>query len=60
MKIDNLNLVHLMDPGRVENLKNIFRLELWPDSEQDLSLVFMESSVNMGGRRPLEPHQREG
>lgn len=25
MKIDNLNWVHLMDPGRVENLKNIFR-----------------------------------
>lgn len=25
MKIDNLNWVQLMDPGRVENLKNIFR-----------------------------------
>lgn len=25
MKIDNLNWVHLMDPGRVENLKNIFK-----------------------------------
>lgn len=25
MKVDNLNWVHLMDPGRVENLKNIFR-----------------------------------
>lgn len=60
MKIDNLNLVHLMDPGRVENLKNIFRKELWTESESDLSLVFMESSVNMGGRLPLRPQQREG
>lgn len=25
MRIDNLNWVQLMDPGRVENLKNIFR-----------------------------------
>lgn len=25
LKIDNLNWVHLMDPGRVENLKNIFK-----------------------------------
>ncbi|XP_067624564.1 epsilon-sarcoglycan isoform X2 [Eurosta solidaginis] len=60
MKIDNLNWVHLMDPGRVENLRNIFRKDLWPESENDLSLVFMESAVNMGGRLPLRPQQREG
>ncbi|XP_055920384.1 epsilon-sarcoglycan isoform X2 [Eupeodes corollae] len=60
MKIDNLNWVHLMDPGRVENLRNIFRKDLWPESENDLSLVFMESAVNMGGRLPLKPQQREG
>ncbi|XP_053959724.1 epsilon-sarcoglycan isoform X1 [Anastrepha ludens] len=60
MKIDNLNWVHLMDPGRVENLRNIFRKDLWPESENDLSVVFMESAVNMGGRLPLRPQQREG
>ncbi|XP_005187766.1 alpha-sarcoglycan isoform X1 [Musca domestica] len=60
MKIDNLNWVHLMDPGRVENLRNIFRKDLWPESESDLSLVFMESAVNMGGRLPLRPQQHEG
>ncbi|XP_017480559.1 PREDICTED: epsilon-sarcoglycan isoform X2 [Rhagoletis zephyria] len=60
MKIDNLNWVHLMDPGRVENLRNIFRKDLWPESESDLSVVFMESAVNMGGRLPLRPQQREG
>lgn len=60
MKIDNLNWVHLMDPGRVENLRNIFRKDLWPESDNDLSLVFMESAVNMGGRLPLRPQQHEG
>ncbi|EDW04061.1 GH11586 [Drosophila grimshawi] len=60
MKIDNLNWVHLMDPGRVENLRNIFRKDLWPASKDDLSIVFMESAVNMGGRLPLRPQQREG
>ncbi|XP_034472905.1 epsilon-sarcoglycan isoform X2 [Drosophila innubila] len=60
MKIDNLNWVHLMDPGRVENLRNIFRKDLWPGSKEDLSVVFMESAVNMGGRLPLRPQQREG
>ncbi|XP_064537867.1 epsilon-sarcoglycan isoform X1 [Drosophila montana] len=60
MKIDNLNWVHLMDPGRVENLRNIFRKDLWPSSKEDLSVVFMESAINMGGRLPLRPQQREG
>lgn len=60
MKIDNLNWVHLMDPGRIENLRNIYRKDLWPESESDLSLVFMESAVNMGGRLPLRPQQHEG
>lgn len=60
MKIDNLDWVHLMDPGRVENLKNIFRKDLWPSSDLDLHLVFMESAVKMGGRVPLRPQQREG
>lgn len=60
MKIDNLNWVHLMDPGRVENLRTIFRKDLWPESDGDLSLVFMESAVNMGGRLPLSPQQHEG
>ncbi|XP_017047993.1 epsilon-sarcoglycan isoform X2 [Drosophila ficusphila] len=60
MKINNLNWVHLMDPGRVENLRNIFRNDLWQNSREDLSVVFMESAVNMGGRLPLRPQQREG
>lgn len=60
MKIDNLNWVHLTDPGRVENLKNIFRLDLWPESKNDLHISFMESAIKMGGRVPLTPQQKEG
>lgn len=60
MKIDNLNWVHMMDAGRIENLKNIFRKDLWPESRHDLELSFMESAVKMGGRLPLQPQQREG
>lgn len=60
MKIDNLNWVHLMDPGRIENLKNIFRNELWPRSRPDLKVIFMESAIKMGARRPLRPQEREG
>lgn len=60
MKIDNLNWVHLTDPGRVENLKNIFRHDLWPESKNDLHISFMESAINMGGRVPLQPQQTEG
>lgn len=60
MKIDNLNWVHLMDAGRVENLKNIFRNDLWPESKEDLEISFMESAVKMGARVPMKPAQREG
>lgn len=60
MKIDNLNWIHLTDPGRVENLKNIFRADLWPESKNDLHISFMESVVKMGGRIPLQPNQKEG
>lgn len=60
MKIDNLNWVHLTDPGRVENLKNIFRLDLWPESKNDIHISFMESSIKMGGRVPVQPQQKEG
>lgn len=60
MKIDNLNWVHLTDPGRVENLKNIFRYDLWPESKNDLHISFMESAINMGGRVPVQPQQKEG
>lgn len=60
MKIDNLNWIHLMDPGRVENLKSIFRQDLWPESKNDLHISLMDSAVEMGGRVPLKPQQHEG
>ena len=49
-----------MDQGRVENLKNIFRNDLWPESKEDLEIIFMESAIKMGARVPMKPAQREG
>lgn len=60
MKITNMNWVHLTDMGRVENLKSIFTHDLWPDSIDDLSIIFMESAVRLGSRVPLRPQNREG
>ena len=60
MKIDNLNWVHMMDPGRIENLKNIFRKDLWQESKVDLHIIFMDSAIKMGARKPMKPQEREG
>lgn len=60
MKITNLNWVHLTDLGRVENLKGIFTHDLWPESLEDLNIVFMESAIRLGSRVPLKPQNREG
>lgn len=60
MKIDNLDWVNLMDPGRIADLKNVFRLELWPESAQDLNVVFLDAAVNMGSRLPASPQLKEG
>lgn len=61
MKIDNQDWVNfLMDPGRIEDLKNIFRKELWPESEKDLNVVFLDAAVNLGGRLPASPQLKEG
>uniref|UniRef100_A0A336LLZ1 CSON011198 protein n=1 Tax=Culicoides sonorensis TaxID=179676 RepID=A0A336LLZ1_CULSO len=60
MKIDNLNWIHMLQAGRVENLKNIFRHELWRESMSDLRLVFMDSAIKLGARRPVNPQESEG
>lgn len=60
MKITNLNWVHLTDLGRVQNLKGIFTDDLWPESVNDLKIIFMESAIRMGARLPLKPQNREG
>lgn len=60
MKITNLNWVHLTDLGRVKNLKGIFTDDLWPESAEDLNIIFMESAIKLGARLPLKPQNREG
>lgn len=60
MKIDNLNWIQIMDPGRVETLKNIFRRDLWPESGIDLQITFMNSAPSLGFRKRLNPQEKEG
>lgn len=60
MKIDNLDWANLMDPGRMSDLKNVFRNELWEESKHDLSVVFLDTAVNLGSRLPASPQLKEG
>jgi alpha-sarcoglycan len=60
MKFTNLDWVNLTNVETVSNLKDIFSKELWPESALDLSIVFMESAIKLGGRRPLNPNNSEG
>lgn len=60
MKIDNLNVEDMFEVDRMEALKDIFRRHLWKDSEEDLYVTFLESAVEMGARKPLNPNEGEG
>lgn len=60
MKIDNLNVQDMFEVERMEALKDIFRRHLWKDSEEDLYVTFLESAVEMGARKPLNPNEKEG
>ncbi|XP_050293300.1 epsilon-sarcoglycan [Anthonomus grandis grandis] len=60
MKIDNLNVVDMFDVERMDSLKEIFTSYLWKNSESDLYVTFLESAVEMGARKPLNPNEGEG
>lgn len=60
MKIDNLNVEDMFDVERMEALKNIFRKQLWKDSDSDLYVTFLNSAVELGARKPLNPNEGEG
>lgn len=60
MKFTNLDFVNLTNVKTVNNLKGIFTEELWPQSVDDLSIVFMESATKLGARLPLDPRNSEG
>ena len=60
LKIDNLNVDDMFDVERMERLKDVFRKQLWKDSEQDLYVTFLASAVDLGARLPLNPKEGEG
>lgn len=60
MKIDNLNVEDMFDVERMEALKDIFRKQLWKDSDSDLYVTFLNSAIELGARKPLNPNEGEG
>lgn len=60
MKVDNLNVEDMFDSYRLNRLLDIFRCELWRESEGDLYVTFLASAVHLGARHPLRPNEGEG
>jgi hypothetical protein len=60
MKVNNLNVEDMFDSYRLNRLLDIFRCELWRESEDDLYVTFLASAVHLGARHPLRPNEGEG
>lgn len=60
LKIHNFNLVQLLEPAQITNLMNVFKYDLWTESHKSLRVSFIDSAVNLGGRVPLTPNDKEG
>lgn len=60
LKIDNVNVEDLFDVEKMDRLKDIFRKQLWKNSQDDLYLTFLASAVQMGARLPANPTEGEG
>ncbi|XP_022916089.1 epsilon-sarcoglycan isoform X2 [Onthophagus taurus] len=60
LKIDNLNVEDMFDVERMERLKDVFRKQLWKDSDEDLYVTFLASAIELGARLPLNPKEGEG
>ncbi|XP_077296806.1 sarcoglycan alpha isoform X2 [Arctopsyche grandis] len=60
LKIDNLNVEDVLDPYRMERLKDVFRKKLWKESAHDLHATFIASAIELGARLPLKPNEGEG
>ncbi|KAL3282358.1 hypothetical protein HHI36_005544 [Cryptolaemus montrouzieri] len=60
LKIDNVNVDDIFDIERMDSLRDIFRKQLWKDSENDLYVTYLESAIELGARKPLDPEQGEG
>jgi len=60
LKVDKLNVEDILESGRYNQLLDVFRRTLWPDSQEDLYITFLASAVQLGARLPLNPTDGEG
>lgn len=60
IKIDNLNVNDIFDIDRMDRLKDIFGKYLWQNSINDIYVTYLESAIELGARKPLNPEQGEG
>jgi len=60
LKIENLNIEDIFDSHRKQRLLDLFRNQMWLESATDLDLTFADSSLELGGRKPLQPSRKNG
>ena len=59
LKIDNLNVVDILQQSKMELLKDVMS-NLWSVSSYDLHVTYLESSIESGSRMPLNPNDHQG
>lgn len=59
MKFLNLNVEDMFRSDRLQKLVELFKSELWKESKE-IYVTKVVSSLDVGGRLPLNPHEKEG
>ncbi|XP_055925460.1 epsilon-sarcoglycan-like isoform X1 [Argiope bruennichi] len=59
MKFVNLNVDDMFRSGRLNRLVEVFKTSLWKESD-DIYITKVVSSLDVGGRLPLNPRMKEG
>ncbi|XP_050429473.1 epsilon-sarcoglycan [Adelges cooleyi] len=60
LKINNLNVEDMFEEDRIKSLLDIFRQNLWLESQPNLYVTFLASASDLGQRMPLDPRDQEG
>ena len=59
MKFVNHNIDDMFRNNRFDDVLQVFRDKLWRDSE-DVYITKIASPLDVGGRLPLDPREKEG
>lgn len=59
MKFLNLNVEDMFRSDRLKRLVEVFKSDLWKDNEE-IYVTKVVSSLDVGGRLPLNPNEKEG